>query len=56
MLKSVLHEVWQETTQLAVIDARIEEAAAQLTERQLSRLPSIGIVRANGGSAFQRYI
>lgn len=35
-------------SQLAVIDARIEEAAAQLTERQLSRLPSIDIVGQTG--------
>ena len=39
-------------SQLAVIDARIEEAAAQLTERQLSRLPSIDIVGQTGVRPF----
>ena len=43
-------------SQLAVIDARIEEAAAQLTERQLSRLPSIDIVGQTGVRPFQRYL
>ena len=35
-------------SQLAVIDARIEEAAAQLTELQLRKLPSIDIVGQTG--------
>ena len=39
-------------SRLAVIDAQIEEAAAQLTELQLSKLPSIDIVGQTGFRPF----
>ena len=47
MLKSVLHGLAADSVG-AVIDARIEEAAAQLTERQLEPCLSIDIVGQMG--------